>query len=67
MNTYTTKMGDTLDLVCHTYYQQQATAIERVLKVNQHLVNLPIILPVGTVINLPAIAKKIQNKKVALW
>lgn len=67
MNTYTTKQGDTLDLVCYKYYQQQTDAIEQVLAVNQHLVDLPMILPIGTIINLPTITKKQTQKKVVLW
>lgn len=68
MNTYASKQGDTLDLVCYKYYQQQTDVIEQVLAVNQHLVDLPMILPVGTIINLPTtIVNKQTSKRVALW
>ena len=63
----TSKQGDTLDLVCYKYYQQQTDIIEQVLAVNQHLVDLQLILPVGTIINLPLITKKQTQKTVVLW
>lgn len=67
MNTYVSKQGDTLDLVCYEYYHQQSDVVEQVLAANQHLVNLEIILPIGTVINLPIIVKQKVKKSVVLW
>ena len=67
MNIYTSKQGDTLDLICHKYYNNQSGFVEKVLNANKHLIDLEIILPIGTVFNLPEILEEKTDNKIKLW
>ncbi|MBY3434812.1 tail protein X [Rhizobium laguerreae] len=65
---YTTKQGQTVDLVCLGHYGRTAAVTELVLEANPGLAELGPNLPNGTVITLPEIETKPSDKKlVDLW
>ena len=55
---YTTRQGETVDLVCMAFYGRTAQVTETVLAANPGLAGLGPILPMGTQISLPDIAKR---------
>lgn len=66
--TYTTRQGETVDIVCHRHYGRTRETTEAVLAANPGLAALGPILPFATAINLPAIEAKSQKKRlVSLW
>lgn len=66
--TYTTKQGQTVDLVCLDQYGRTADVTEATLAANPGLAALGPILPMGTVVVMPDVAKKpTASKLVSLW
>lgn len=60
--------GDTVDLICWRYYGRTQGITEQVLSANPQLAKQDVILPIGTVVNLPDIAMPQQNKQsINLW
>lgn len=66
MAVYSSRQGETLDLICHRFYGSTDT-FEAVLAANPHLANLPPLLPIGTRITLPAIEPSARVDIVQLW
>lgn len=61
------QQGDTLDLVCYRFYGHTNT-VEAVLEINPTLAFLPVILPTGTVINLPDLKQETATlETIQLW
>ena len=50
---HTTRQGETVDLVCFSYYGRTSGTVEAVLEANRGLSALGPILPIGTKILLP--------------
>ncbi|MGJ7040487.1 tail protein X [Shinella sp. BE166] len=66
--TYTTKQGETVDLACRAHYGRTAEVTETVLSANPGLAARGPVLPIGTTIVMPDIAKKTTaSKLVSLW
>ncbi len=66
--TYTTKQGQTVDLVCLDHYGRTAEVTEAVLAANPGLAAIGPVLPMGTSILLPDIDKKTTaSRLVSLW
>lgn len=60
--------GDTVDLICWRHYGRTAGVMEQVLEANRGLADLGPILPMGTIITLPAQPVQAGNKQVVqLW
>ena len=65
---YTTRQGETVDLACWRVYGRTAQVTEAVLAANPGLADKGLILPLGTVITMPEIAKPAtQRALVSLW
>lgn len=65
---YTTRQGETVDLACWCVYGRTAEVTEVVLAANPGLSDKGLILPLGTVISMPDIAKPTtQRPLVSLW
>lgn len=65
---YTTKQGQTVDLVCLDYYGRTASLTELVLEANPGLAALGPVLPLGTVLTLPFVETKPKARElVKLW
>lgn len=65
---YTTKQGQTVDLVCLDHYGLTATVTELVLDANPGLAELGPILPIGTVVVMPIVETKPKARElVKLW
>lgn len=61
------QQGDILDLVCYRFYGHTNT-VEAVLEINPTLAFLPVILPTGTVINLPDLKQETATlETIELW
>lgn len=45
--------GDTLDALCWRHYGSTAGTVEAVLEANPDLAELGVVLPMGTVVNMP--------------
>lgn len=66
--TYTASQGDTLDYVCWKLYGQQSGAVEAVLEANPGLADLGEVIPVGTKITMPDLAKpETEVQPIRLW
>ena len=66
--TYTTKMGDMVDLICFRYYGRHVGTAEVVLAANRGLAAHGEVLPAGLVIVLPDLPKQSAAKlPVKLW
>ena len=63
---YITRDGDVLDRVCHRHYGRSDCVLQ-VFEANPGLVDRPMILPAGLVIELPAIRKEPQEQLLRLW
>lgn len=59
--------GDTVDLICHRHYGYTAGVTEAVYLANPGLAELGPVLPIGTLVKLPAIAQKSTQPTVQLW
>jgi phage tail protein X len=55
---YTTRQGETVDLVCQAFYGRTADVTEAVLNANPGLAALGPVLPMTTQITMPVIATK---------
>lgn len=65
---YITRQGQTVDLVCQEFYGRTAEVSEAVLDANPGLAALGPLLPTGTQIQLPDIARKATAPRlVSLW
>lgn len=67
---YRTKMGDTLDKICHINYGQASGYVEQVLEANYRLSEYPIELPMGLEIELPDQPEKetVETQQlISLW
>lgn len=66
--TYTTRQGETVDLVCSKFYGRTRDVTESVLATNPGLAALGTILPLGTQIVMPDIeARSAASKLISLW
>jgi len=66
--TYFTKQGQTVDLACADHYGRTSEVTEAVLAANPGLSALGPVLPMGTRIMMPDIAKKTVGAKLpTLW
>lgn len=66
--TYSTKQGQTVDLVCLDHYGRTADVTETVFAANPGLADLGPLLPIGTTVTLPDVEKKTTAAKlVSLW
>lgn len=60
--------GDTLDAICHRHYGRTAAVTEAVLQANPGIAELGPVLPHGTLVELPDMAPRPQNKNmIQLW
>lgn len=65
---YTTKQGQTVDLVCLDHYGRTSAVTELVLEANPGLAELGPFPPVGTVIVLPDVETRPKERElVKLW
>lgn len=65
---YTTKQGQTVDLVCLDFYGRTRDVTEAVLDANPGLAAHGPFLPIGTVIVMPDIdARPVARPLVSLW
>lgn len=65
---YVTRQGQTVDLVCLAHYGRTASVTELVIDANPGIAALGPVLPVGTVLMLPAIETKPKALElVNLW
>lgn len=65
---YTTKQGETVDLACLAHYGRTRTVTELVLDANPGLAALGVVLPSGTVINMPVVETKPTAREIVkLW
>lgn len=67
METVTSIQGDTIDLICRRAYGDESGFVEQVLEANPGIAGLGPILPTGTVVKLPDIAKPADLPTVSLW
>lgn len=66
--TYTTRQGQTVDMVCMAHYGRTASVTESVLEANPGAAAIGPILPTGTVLTLPVIETKTTARElVDLW
>lgn len=67
-STYTTKAGQTVDLVCLEFYGRTRSTTEIVLDANPGIGALGPVLPIGTVLLLPDIdTRPVARELVKLW
>ncbi|RUO06517.1 tail protein X [Enterobacter hormaechei] len=59
--------GDTLDAICARYYGRTEGVVETVLEANPGLSELGVILPHGTVIELPEVSSAAVTEIINLW
>ncbi|MGX5141568.1 tail protein X [Enterobacter hormaechei] len=59
--------GDTLDAICVRYYGRTEGVVETVLEANPGLSELGVILPHGTVIELPEVSSSAVTEIINLW
>lgn len=65
---YVTKQGETVDLACLSHYGRTVEVTEAVLNANPGLAELGPILPMGTRITMPDIARRAAARALAnLW
>ncbi|ROS05701.1 phage tail protein X [Sinobacterium caligoides] len=66
---YIAQTGDMLDEICWRYYDEGAKeyAIIQVYETNPHLCDLGVLLPAGTVFELPDLANVQKVEQVKLW
>ena len=66
--TYFTKQGQTVDMVCNNHYGKTKDITELVFKTNHGLADLGQILPIGTKIILPVVEDTTSDVQlVQLW
>ncbi|KVC43643.1 phage tail protein [Burkholderia pseudomultivorans] len=54
--------GETLDALCWRYYASTAGTVEAVLEANPGLAELGVVLPMGTVVDMPELNTIEQTK-----
>ncbi|EOO9425743.1 tail protein X [Escherichia coli] len=59
--------GDTLDALCARYYGRTENVVETVLQANPGLSELGVILPHGTLIDLPDVETSPTAETLNLW
>ncbi|HCT3597597.1 TPA: tail protein X [Klebsiella pneumoniae] len=59
--------GDTLDALCARYYGRTEGVVETVLQANPGLSELGVILPHGTVVDLPDVETSPTAETLNLW
>lgn len=59
--------GDTVDRICYRHYGYTAGVTEAVYEANPGLAELGPVLPIGTIVNLPAIASQPTKATIQLW
>lgn len=65
---YTTKAGQTVDLVCQDFYGRTRDVTEAVLDANPGIAALGPVLPIGTVLVMPDIdTRPVSRPLVSLW
>ena len=65
---YTTIQNEMIDAICRRIYGGESGYVERVLEANPGLAALPVLLPAGTKMVLPEIAKASEVVPVvSLW
>ena len=64
---YVTIDGDVLDAIIFRIYGKGPSALAIVMDANPHIRALPVHLPVGTCINLPALPEDTPPPRVRLW
>ncbi len=70
LNTVRTRQGDTLDALCWRYYGRTAGHVEAVLEANPGLAALGPILPVDTLVAMPAAGRtslSTPSQTLHLW
>ncbi|KHO66658.1 tail protein X [Pseudomonas flexibilis] len=68
MDTIRATQGDTLDAICWRYYGRTAGVVEQVLEANPGLASLGPVLPIGTLVRMPAVATQATQRDVVnLW
>lgn len=66
-NTYISKMGETVDMICFKYYGKTSVVTELVLDHNPGI-SLNVVLPLGTVVILPDyVEDTVSINLVNLW
>lgn len=66
--TYRTRQGETVDLACWRHYGRTREVVERVLAANPDISRMPLALPPGTAIAMPAVPARAQARRlVRLW
>ncbi|MFJ5855398.1 tail protein X [Enterobacter cancerogenus] len=63
----TASEGDTVDLLCWRHYGKSAGVTEQVYQANPGLCDKGALLPAGTVVYLPEIARKATREVIQLW
>lgn len=64
---YVTIDGDVLDAIIYRIYGQGPDALGAVLNANPHIRDMPVHLPAGTAIHLPALPTPAPAGRVRLW
>ncbi|TCW81003.1 phage tail protein [Burkholderia sp. SRS-46] len=54
--------GDTLDALCWRHYGSTAGTVEAVLEANPGLAELGVVLPMGTIVDMPELNTIVQTK-----
>ena len=67
MATVTSLQGDTVDLICQRVYGDESGFVEKVLTANPGLADLGPVLPIGTVVFTPELAKPADLPTISLW
>lgn len=67
METHKAVQGDTVDLICRRVYGDESGYVEAVLAANPGLADLGPVLPIGTAIVLPELAKPADLPTISLW
>lgn len=66
--TYTTREGDTAELIAWKHYgTQRGMAVEQLLEANPGLADYGPVIPAGVNISLPELVQAEQSKGVRLW
>ena len=62
------QQGDTVDKLCWQVYGSTSGMVEKVLDANPKLAFMPVLLPLGTLVEMPELANvKPETPQVQLW
>ncbi|HAV1681000.1 TPA: phage tail protein [Enterobacter hormaechei subsp. steigerwaltii] len=61
------QQGDTLDTICARYYGRTEGVFEKVLAANPGLAELGVVLPHGTLVELPDVLSSPVTETINLW